>query len=137
MPLAQRPLRIGLVGYGFMGRAHSNAYKRVGDFFDLEYRPVLQAVCGRNHTKVSEFAQSWGFESIETDWKALVERPDIDVVDIAAPNDSHAQIAVAAAEADKMILCEKPLARTVAEAEQMVEAAERARVANMVWYNYR
>src|SRR5436305_13533721 len=115
MPLAQRPLRIGLVGYGFMGRAHSNAYKRVGDFFDLEYRPVLQAVCGRNHTKVSEFAQSWLFESIESDWKALVERPDIDDVDIAAPNDSHAQIVVAAVAADMMILCVQPLPCIVAQ----------------------
>jgi predicted dehydrogenase len=137
MQLVQRPLRIGLVGYGFMGRAHSNAYKRVGDFFDLEYRPVLQAVCGRDLTKVSEFAARWGFGSTETDWKALIERQDIDIVDIAAPNDTHAPIAVAAAEAGKMILCEKPLARTVAEAEQMVQAVERWRVANMVWYNYR
>jgi len=120
-----------------MGRTHSNAYKRVGDFFDLEYRPVLQAVCGRDQTKASEFAVRWGFESIETDWKALIERRDIDVVDIAAPNDTHAQIAVAAAEAGKMILCEKPLARTVAEAEQMVRAVEHWHVANMVWYNYR
>jgi predicted dehydrogenase len=137
MPIAKRPLRVGLVGYGFMGRAHSNSYKRVGDFFDLEYRPVLQAVCGRDHTKLTQFAQRWGFESIETDWKTLLERPDIDVVDIATPNDTHAQIAVAAAEAGKMILCEKPLARTVAEGEQMVQAVERGRVANMVWYNYR
>jgi predicted dehydrogenase len=137
MEFAKRPLRIGLVGYGFMGRAHSNAYKRVGDFFDLEYRPVLQAVCGRDQTKISQFAARWGFESIETDWKRLVERQDIDVIDIATPNDTHAQIAVAAAAAGKMILCEKPLARTVAEAEEMVQAVEHWRVANMVWYNYR
>lgn len=137
MLLAKRPLRIGLVGYGFMGRAHSNAYKRVGDFFDFEYRPVLQAVCGRDPTKVSQFAAHWGFQSTETDWKALVERQDIDLVDIATPNDTHAPIAVAAATARKIILCEKPLARTVAEAEQMVEAVESWRVANMVWYNYR
>ena len=134
MQLAKRPLRIGLVGYGFMGRAHSNAYKRVGDFFDLEYRPVLQAVCGRDQTKVSQFAARWRFESMETDWKRLVERQDIDLIDIASPNDTHAQIAVAAAAAGKMILCEKPLARTVAEAEQMVQAVEHWRVANMVWY---
>jgi predicted dehydrogenase len=137
MQFAKRPLRIGLVGYGFMGRAHSNAYKRVGDFFDLEYRPMLQAVCGRDQTKVSQFAARWGFGSIETDWKKLVERQDIDLIDIATPNDTHAQIAVAAAAAGKMILCEKPLARTVTEAEQMVQAVEHWRVANMVWYNYR
>jgi predicted dehydrogenase len=137
MQLAQRPLRIGLVGYGFMGRAHSNAYKRVCDFFDVEYRPVLQSICGRDRTKASEFAARWGFESIETDWKALIERQDIDVIDIAAPNDAHAAIAVAAAQAGKIILCEKPLARSVDEAEQMVQAVERGHVANMVWYNYR
>src|SRR5690242_2298929 len=137
MQPAKRTLRIGLVGYGFMGRAHSNAYKRVSDFFALEYRPVLQAVCGRDQTKLSQFAARWGFESIESDWKALVERRDIDLVDIATPNDTHAQIAVAAAAAGKMILCEKPLARTVEEAGQMVQAVERWRVANMVWYNYR
>ncbi|MFL6351201.1 MAG: Gfo/Idh/MocA family protein [Bryobacteraceae bacterium] len=137
MQSVKRPLRIGLVGCGFMGRAHSNAYKRVGDFFDLENCPVLQAVCGRDQTKVSQFAARWGFESTETDWKKLIERQDIDVVDIATPNDTHAQIAIAAAGAGKMILCEKPLARTVAEAEQMVQAVEQSRVANMVWYNYR
>jgi predicted dehydrogenase len=137
MQVSKPLLRIGLVGYGFMGRAHSNAYKRVGDFFDLEYRPVLQAVCGRDQAKASQFAARWGFESVETDWKTLVERQDIDVVDIAAPNDTHALIAIAAAEAGKMILCEKPLARTVAEAEQMVQAVEHWHVANMVWYNYR
>jgi predicted dehydrogenase len=132
-----KPLRIGLVGYGFMGRTHSNAYKRVTDFFETEYHPVLQAVCGRNRDKVSSFAAQWGYQSAETDWKALVARPDIDLIDIATPNSSHAEIAIAAAAAGKMILCEKPLARNLEEARQMVEAVERAGVANMVWYNYR
>jgi predicted dehydrogenase len=132
-----KPLRIGLVGYGFMGRTHSNAYKRVTDFFETEYHPVLQAVCGRNRDKVSSFAAQWGYQSAETDWKALVARPDIDLIDIATPNSSHAEIAIAAAAAGKMILCEKPLARNLEEARQMVDAVERAGVANMVWYNYR
>jgi predicted dehydrogenase len=132
-----KPLRIGLVGYGFMGRTHSNAYKRVTDFFETEYHPVLQAVCGRDRDKVSNFAAQWGYQSVETDWKALVARPDIDLIDIATPNSSHAEIAIAAAAAGKMILCEKPLARNLEEARQMVDAVERAGVANMVWYNYR
>jgi predicted dehydrogenase len=132
-----KPLRIGLVGYGFMGRTHTNAYKRVTDFFETEYRPELQAVCGRNRDKVSSFAAQWGYKSVETDWKALVARPDIDLIDIATPNSSHSEIAIAAAAAGKMILCEKPLARNLAEARQMVDAVKRAGVANMVWYNYR
>ena len=132
-----KPLRIGLVGYGFMGRTHSNAYKRLNDFFDTEYRPVLQAVCGRNRENVQSFAAQWGYQSVETDWQALVARPDIDLIDIATPNNLHAEIAVAAAAAGKMILCEKPLARSLAEAQPMVDAVERAGVPNMVWYNYR
>ena len=106
-----KPLNIGLIGYGFMGRTHSNGYKRVNDFFpELEYRPVLKAVCGRNAEKVQDFANQWQYESIETDWRALIARDDIDAVDICTPNNSHAEIAIAAAEAGKMILCEKPLA---------------------------
>jgi predicted dehydrogenase len=133
----KRDLRIGLVGYGFMGRTHSNAYRRVNNFFDLEYRPVLKAVCGRDASKLAAFADQWGYESVETDWRALVNRPDIDVIDIASPNNTHAEVAIAAAEAGKIVLCEKPLGTNAAEAQQMVEAVERAGVANMVWYNYR
>jgi predicted dehydrogenase len=133
----KRDLRIGLVGYGFMGRTHSNAYRRVNNFFDLEYRPVLKAVCGRDAGKLAAFADQWGYESVETDWRALVNRPDIDVIDIASPNNTHAEVAIAAAEAGKIVLCEKPLGTNAAEAQQMVEAVERAGVANMVWYNYR
>jgi len=133
----ERPLRVGLAGYGFMGRAHSNAYKRVNDFFDLEYRPVLQVVCGRDKGQVEKFAAQWGYQSTETDWKALIDRSDVDLVDIATPNNIHAEIAIAAAAAGKMVLCEKPLARNMPEAIAMVEAVERANVPNMVWYNYR
>ena len=130
-------LNIGLVGYGFMGRAHSNAYLTVGQFFDLPRQPVLKAVAARGAEKVKQFAHKWGYEKHYTDWKKLVADPEIDVVDIASPNDTHAEIATAAAEAGKMILCEKPLARNLAEAEQMVAAAKKAGVRTMVWYNYR
>ena len=134
----KKPLNIGLVGYGFMGRTHSNGYKRVNDFFgDVQHRPVLKAICGRTEAKAQEFADQWGYESVETDWKALIARDDIDAIDICTPNDTHAEIAIAAAEAGKMILCEKPLARTAAESQPMVDAVEKAGVANTVWYNYR
>jgi predicted dehydrogenase len=134
----KKELRIGLIGCGFMGRTHSNGYKRVGDFFpELDYRPVLKAVCSRSKDKVQAFAEQWGYESFETDWKVLIARNDIDAVDICAPNNMHAEIAIAAAAAGKMILCEKPLSRTLAEGVAMVDAIEKAGVANTVWYNYR
>ena len=98
---SQKPLNVGLVGYGFMGRTHSNAYGKVNQFFDLDRRPVLKAVCGRNESNVKAFAEQWGYQSIETDWHELLSRSDIDLVDIATPNDSHAEIAIAAAEAAK------------------------------------
>ena len=135
--MSKQPLNIGVVGYGFMGRTHANAFRQVDRFFDLQYRPVLKAVCARDEAKVRAFADQAGYQSAETDWRKLVERPDIDLIDIAAPNDVHAEIAIAAARAGKIVLCEKPLGRTPAEAEAMVEAVEAAGVANMVWYNYR
>lgn len=135
--MSKKPLRIGLVGYGFMGRTHSNAYRQVNHFFDVEFQPVLKAVCGRDREKAEQFANRWGYDSVETDWRSLVERSDIDVVDIASPNDTHASIAIAAAAAGKMVFCEKPLGRNLGEAQQMVDAVESARVPNMVWYNYR
>lgn len=134
----KKQLRIGLIGCGFMGRTHSNGYKRVGDFFpELEYQPVLKAVCARNPEKVKAFAEQWGYESTETDWRKLIARADIDAVDICTPNDTHAEIAIAAAAAGKMILCEKPLSRNLEEGEKMVEAIKKSAVANTVWYNYR
>lgn len=134
----KKQIRIGLIGCGLMGRTHTNGYKRIGDFFpDLEYRPVLKAVCSRREDKVKAFAEQWGYESYTTNWKDIISRDDIDAVDICTPNDTHAEIAIAAAAAGKMILCEKPLARNLAEAQQMVEAIEKAKVANTVWYNYR
>ncbi|MGO9467558.1 MAG: Gfo/Idh/MocA family protein [Isosphaeraceae bacterium] len=134
---AKTPLNIGIVGYGFMGRTHSNAYKRVNDFFDVAYRPVLKAVCGRTAQGAQEYAERWGYESIETDWRKLVERKDIDAIDICTPNNTHAEIARAAAAAGKMVLCEKPLAMNMVEGQAMVDAVEKAGVPNTVWYNYR
>ncbi len=135
--MTKKTLNIGLVGYGFMGRTHSNAFLQAPRFFDLPYRPVLKAVCARNADRVKGFAENWGYQSVETDWRALIERKDIDLIDIASPNDTHADIAIAAARANKVVLCEKPLGRTVAESKSMVDAVEAAGIPNMVWYNYR
>ncbi|MCX7404316.1 MAG: Gfo/Idh/MocA family oxidoreductase [Planctomycetia bacterium] len=132
-----KPLRIGMIGYGFMGRAHSNGYKRVSDFFDLDYTPVLQAVAARDTVKAQVFADRWGYKRVESDWRKLVAADDIDAIDICTPNNLHAEIAIEAAKHGKAILCEKPLAMDVAEGERMLAAIEKAGVPNMVWYNYR
>ncbi|HWB85673.1 MAG TPA: Gfo/Idh/MocA family oxidoreductase [Bryobacteraceae bacterium] len=135
--MSGKKLNVGLIGYGFMGRAHSNAFAQVGHFFDTEYRPVLRAVCGRDAARTRSFAGQWGYESAESDWRKLVQRDDIDLIDIASPNDTHRDIAVEAAAAGKMVLCEKPLGRNAAESEEMWAAVQKAGVPNMVWYNYR
>ncbi len=135
--MAKKDLNIGIVGYGFMGRTHSNAFLQAPRFFDLPYRPVLKAVCARNTERAKGFAENWGYQSIESDWRTLIERKDIDLIDVASPNDTHAEIAIAAAKAGKMLLCEKPLGRNAAEAKAMLDAVEAAKVPNMVWYNYR
>jgi predicted dehydrogenase len=132
-----KPLNIGLVGCGFMGRTHSNAHRKVGNFFDLEYQPVLKAICDFNGEKAAAHAAKWGFESVETDYLKLLARKDIDLVDICLPNNLHAEVAMAAAKAGKMIICEKPLARDGKEAEGMVKAVEKAGVPNFVSFNYR
>ena len=134
---AKKPLNLGMIGYGFMGRAHSNAFKQVGQFFPSQHQVVLKAACARDAGKVQAFAEQWGYESIETDWRKLLDRKDIDIVDICTPNHLHKEIAIAAAQAGKMILCEKPLAMNAVEGQAMVDAVEKAGVANMVWYNYR
>ncbi|MEM7461914.1 MAG: Gfo/Idh/MocA family oxidoreductase [Pseudomonadota bacterium] len=135
--MAKKKLRIGLVGYGFMGRAHSNAFLQAPRYFDSDYEPELVAVCGRDKANAEAHAARWGYSSVETDWQALIDRDDIDLIDIAAPNDMHKDIAIAAAEAGKMIMCEKPLGRNADESREMVAAVEKAGVPNMVWYNYR
>ena len=137
MAAQKKPFRIGMIGYGFMGRAHSNAYRKAGNFFPFPHEIQLKAVCARNAESAQAFADNWGYESIETDWRKLLERKDIDAVDICTPNNLHKEIAIAAASAGKVILCEKPLAMNAAEGEEMCQAVEKAGVANMVWYNYR
>jgi predicted dehydrogenase len=132
-----KKLNVGLIGYGFMGRTHSNAFRKVNNFFDVEYQPVLKAVCARSADKAKAFAENWGYQSIETDWRKLIARNDIDLIDIGSPNNTHAEIAIAAAKAGKMILCEKPLSMDGKQGETMVRAIEKAGVPNMVWYNYR
>ncbi|MEZ5781381.1 MAG: Gfo/Idh/MocA family oxidoreductase [Rhizobiaceae bacterium] len=133
----KKTIRVGLIGTGFMGRTHTNAYRQVGQFFDTPFEIELKAVCSRNAANAERFAQHWGFEGFETDWNRLVERNDIDLIDIASPNDTHAEIAITAARAGKMVACEKPLGRNLAESRAMVDAVSAAGVANMVWYNYR
>jgi predicted dehydrogenase len=132
-----KALNVGMIGYGFMGRAHSNAYTQVNHFFDLEYRPVLKAICARSADNAKKFADQWGYESVETDWRKLIARKDIDLIDICVPNNLHAELAIAAAQNGKIIVCEKPLAMNSAEGRKMVDAVEKAKVPNMVWYNYR
>jgi predicted dehydrogenase len=135
--MARKKLNIGLIGCGFMGRTHSNAYLKVNKFFDLEYQPVMRAMCDLNEEKLKAFAENWGWETTETDWRALLDRKDIDAIDIVCPNNAHHDIAIAAAEAGKIVLCEKPLAMNAKEGKEMVDAVEKAGVANMVWFNYR
>src|SRR5260370_6245539 len=131
----KRKLNVGLIGYGFMGRTHSNAFGKVNQFFDLAYQPVLKAVCGRDKDKVRSFAEQWGYQSHETDWRKLVSRPDIDLIDIASPNDTHAEIAIAATGAGKSVMCEKPLGRNAAETKKMVQAVETTRTPAKGGYN--
>jgi len=133
----KKRLNVGVIGCGFMGRVHSNAYRKVGQFFELEHEPVLKVICDNNENKVKSFAANWGWESSETDWRKLVERDDVDVVDICVPNNLHYEIAMAAAQAGKIIACEKPLAMSVDEARKMTEAVEKSEKPNMVWFNYR
>lgn len=133
-----KTLRVAVIGYGFMGKAHSSAYANVNHYFgDLPYRVERAVLCGRDRAKAQAFADGWGYRAVETDWRAVVARDDVDLVDICVPNDLHAEIAIAAAEAGKWVVTEKPLAMDVAEGEAMVAAVEKARVPNMVWYNYR
>jgi predicted dehydrogenase len=133
-------LRIGMVGYGFMGRAHSQAWRTVGHAFPLRLTPVMSTIVGRDQQAVAAAAAQLGWQASDTDWRRLIERDDIDVIDICTPGDSHIDIAVAALAAGKHVLCEKPLANTLDEAERMTRAAEDARargVRSMVGYSYR
>ena len=135
--MGKRILNIGMIGRGFMGRAHSNAYRQVSQFFELDHRPCLQAICARDPEKARVFADKWGYQSVEDDWRRLIERKDIDLIDICTPNNTHFEIAVAAAQAGKIVLCEKPLAMNAGEARRMAQAVQEAKVPNLVWFNYR
>jgi len=132
-----REINIGLVGYKFMGKAHSNAYRKMSFFFDTESVPVLKAICGRTESLVAQAARKFGWESYETSWEKLVRREDIDLIDITTPNASHKDIVLAAAAEGKDILCEKSLAVSLEEAEKMLEAVEEAGIKHMVCFNYR
>src|SRR5262245_26597131 len=123
--MAKKKLNVAMIGYDFMGRAHSTAWRQVYHYFrDLPFEPVMKVVCGRTEAKVKEAADVLGWQEYSTKWEDVIARKDIDIIDICTPGDSHMTIAVAAAEAKKTILCEKPLANTVAEAEKMYAAAK-------------
>jgi predicted dehydrogenase len=130
-------INVALIGYAFMGRAHSNAYRQVSPFFRPRLRPRMKVLCGRTTANVEKAARDLGWEEAATDWKTVVTRPDIHLVDISTPGDSHAEIAIAAARAGKAVLCEKPLANSVRDAERMLAAAQKAGVVHMVCHNYR
>ncbi|MBA3833958.1 MAG: Gfo/Idh/MocA family oxidoreductase [Chthoniobacterales bacterium] len=134
---ARRTLQVGLIGYKFMGKAHSNAWRQAPRFFNLPADLRMKTICGRDGRAVEQAAEKFGWEKSETDWRAVVDDPEIDIIDICTPNDSHVMIALAAAAAGKAIVCEKPLARNVAEAERMAAAVRKAGVVNMVCHNYR
>jgi predicted dehydrogenase len=135
--LKSSEIGVGLVGYKFMGRTHSNAYRQVGRFFDLELSPRMRAICGRDEAGVRDAAASLGWEGYETDYRRLLERDDIDLVDVATPGNTHHEMAIAALESGKHVLCEKPLANTVEGAREMLDAARAAGTINMVCFNYR
>jgi len=132
-----RKLNIALIGYGFMGKAHSNAWRQVRSFFDVPFEPVLKVICGRNQAELIKAADKFGWQEHSTSWEEVVAREDIDIVDICAPGDMHLPIALAAAASKKIIFCEKPLANTVAEAEQMLVAARSNNCIHMLCHNYR
>jgi predicted dehydrogenase len=134
---AKPTLSVGLIGYQFMGKAHSNAWRQAPRFFDLRAEVRMKTICGRNRSAAKKAAAKFGWENTQTDWRRVIDDRGIDIVDICTPNDSHCEIAIAAAKAGKAILCEKPLARTVAEAEKMARTVKQARVVNMVCHNYR
>ena len=136
--MSKRQLRIGLIGYQFMGKAHSNAYRQVSRFFDdCPVEPVMQVLCGRNSDKVAVAAEKFGWAETETDYHKLIARPDIDIIDIAAPGNMHEEIGIEAAKAGKMVLCEKPLANTLLQAKSMYQASVEGHALTAICHNYR
>src|SRR3954465_1011571 len=130
-------VNVALIGYAFMGKAHSNAYRQVGPFFSPRFTPRMKVICGRTPNKVRAAAREYGWDEAATDWEEVVARKDIDLVDISTPGDSHMEIAIAAARAGKTVFCEKPLGNTVPEAERMLAAVQKAGVIHMICHNYR
>ena len=132
-----KTLNVGMIGYKFMGKTHSNAWRQVGHFFPVPAQPVLHTVCGRDKKAVKAAAKQLGWNKIATDWRDVVADPEIDIIDVNTANDTHAEISIAAAKAGKHVLCEKPLAMTVKEAAAMLDAVKKARVVHMICHNYR
>ena len=128
---------VALIGYAFMGKAHSNAYRQVNPFFAPTLRPRMKVICGRTPSAVRAAAREYGWDEAATDWQEVVARKDIDIVDVSTPGDSHMEIAIAAARAGKAVFCEKPLANTVRDAERMLAAVEKAGVVHMICHNFR
>ena len=135
--MPKKTLNIGLIGYLFMGKAHSNGWRQAPRFFDMKHGVRLHTICGRNAAAVEKAREQYGWDHAATDWREVVANPEIDVIDINTPNDSHAEIAIAAARAGKHILCEKPLAMNVKECQQMLQAVKKAKVVHMICHNYR
>ncbi|BBO24165.1 MAG: Gfo/Idh/MocA family oxidoreductase [Fimbriimonadaceae bacterium] len=135
--MAKRVLNVGLIGYQFMGKAHSNMYRQVGHYFDLDIEVNMHTLCGRTAHAVEAAAEKLGWANVATDWRAVVENPEIDVIDVSTPGDSHCEIACAAAEAGKMVFCEKPIGNTLKQAKDMLEAVRLNGVPNLVFHNYR
>src|SRR5919197_3243188 len=133
--MSKQKLNVAMIGAGFIAKAHSNAFHQVGRFFPTPFELHLKVICARNQAKLEAVSSRWGWQEVSTDWREIVSRKDVQIVDIAVPNALHAPIAVAAAAAEKIVLCEKPLAVSLEEAENMAKAAHQ--VPNMVWFNYR
>jgi len=135
--MSKKKINVGLIGYQFMGKAHSNAYRQVGRFFDLPVDVHMHTICGRHEEAVKKAAANFGWTNYETDWRKVVANPEIDVIDIATPGNLHAEIAIAAAEAGKAVFCEKPIGNTLEEAKRMLDAVQKAGVPHAVFHNYR
>jgi predicted dehydrogenase len=135
--MSSRTLTVGLIGYQFMGKAHSNAYRQANRYFDLPAQIRMKTLCGRTESAVSKAADNFGWEGYETDWRKVVEDPEIDIIDVATPGNAHFDIVMAAAAAGKIVFCEKPIGNTLDEAEKMAEAIRKSGRPNGVWHNYR
>lgn len=132
-----KKLNVAMIGYKFMGKAHSNAWRQVSKFFDTPFEPVMKIICGRNEEDVKHAADAFGWQEHSTSWQQVIERKDIDIIDICTPGDTHMEIAIAAADAKKTVFCEKPLANTLAESEKMLDAVKKNGVIHMICHNYR